>query len=348
MDKEQLEEAIEQEAQRAYAQHKGRERARRRIAREENKSTKPLQVVTLREALAMGKQEYRYRVEGLLFCDGNTIISAQLKTGKTTYMMNASRALIEGGEFLGRRVNHPIGADRTVAILSYEMNLSELARWADLVGVPRDRLVIINLRNEVNPLATSRGQDRVVEALKNARAQVVFIDSMVKAHTSESENDADGMSAFLADLDILLRGRAGVEDIIVLAHEGWQGGHTRGSSAVEAWADTIVRLRKKGERGSAPRIMSANGRMDEEVEDVALIFDPETKRLSVGEAVSMSARDRVIEALREGGVLGRDDLIKRTGLHKSTVSEITKTLAHEGVIEHDSNRLRAWRLQESD
>ena len=107
------------------------------------------------------------------------------------------------------------------------------------------------------------------------------MDPFGRAYTGESQNDAGEVGAFLSDLDRFVEA-AGCSELVLTAHAGWDGERTRGSSALEDWADAVafVVRDKEDER---LRYFHALGR-DVEVEEDRLNFDPATRRLTLAGA----------------------------------------------------------------
>ena len=131
------------------AVQRARRKARKIIEAEERGELPPFDAGTLGEILARPKPPPS-RIEDLVPWQASTLIPAQRKTGKTTFLLNLARSLLTGEDFLGRFGVRPV--DGEVAILNYEVSGDQLARWADEVGIPHDRLFLVNLRGRSNPL----------------------------------------------------------------------------------------------------------------------------------------------------------------------------------------------------
>ncbi len=85
--------------------------------------------------------------------------------------------------------------------------------------------------------------------------------------------------------------------MVLSAHAGWNGERTRGASALEDWADSIVTLTRDPDDDQV-RYLRAEGR-DVLVEEDRLDFDPATRRLTLSGAGSRraSAKARHVEEL---------------------------------------------------
>lgn len=255
---------------------KAREEARRRLAAERAAAEPPMDVGTLGEVLSRPETPPD-RVQGLIPSDGSTLITAQRKTGKTTFVLNLGRSLLTGEEFLGRFPVIPITG--TVALLNFEVSAATMARWADEVGIDHDRLTLVNLRGRRNPFVTDEDRAELARMLRARSTEVVIVDTFARAFTGKSQNDVGEVIPFLVGLDEFVRTDVGASDLILTTHAGWNGERTRGSTGLEDWPDSIIRLTRDPEDESQ-RFMSAMGR-DVEVDEDRLNFHAPTRRLTL-------------------------------------------------------------------
>ncbi len=258
-----------------------RKAAQDRFRAEQEPEQPPFDAGTLAELLAR-PVDPPMRAEGLIPSDAGTLVVAQRKTGKTTLELNYARSLLTGEDFLGRfPVRRIAGA---VALLNYEVSGSMIARWADDVGVPRERLYVVNLRGRRNPLTHPGDRLRLAEDLRARDTHALVVDPFGRAYGGKSQNDSGEVGAFLSDLDVFARAEVGASDLMLSAHAGWNGERTRGASALEDWADVIVTLTRDPDDETV-RFLRAIGR-DVEVEEDRLDFDPATRLLSMSGAGS--------------------------------------------------------------
>ena len=226
--------------------------------------------------------EPKHRVEDLIPADAGTLVVAQRKTGKTTLTSNLARSLILGGDFLGRFPVTPVTG--RVAILNYEVSAAQLARWTDECGVPSDRLLLVNLRGRRNPLGNAEDRKRLADVLREYEVESLIVDPFGRAYSGQSQNDSGEVGAWLATLDRWARGDCGVRDVVLTAHAGWDGERTRGASALEDWADSIITLVRDKDDDQV-RYLRAEGR-DVLVDEDRLDFDPFTRALTLAGAGS--------------------------------------------------------------
>lgn len=249
--------------------------ARARLASEGNPA-EPFDAGTLAEVLAR-PDDPGARVAGLMPWEGSTLIVAQRKTGKTTLTLNLARCLLTGEPFLGSLAVRRVASGARVALLNYEVSGAQLARWARDVGVPADRLFLVNLRGRRNPLSHPEDRAALAALLRAHNVEALIVDPFGRAYTGTSQNDSGEVGAWLVDLDRFARTEVGALDVILTAHAGWNGERTRGSSALEDWADSVVTLTRDDE---GARFLRAMGR-DVDLDEDRLDFDPATRLLSL-------------------------------------------------------------------
>jgi predicted hotdog family 3-hydroxylacyl-ACP dehydratase len=255
-----------------------REAARALVAEETRPPAEPFDAGTLAEILAR-PDEPPARIEGLLPWDASMLLTARRKTGKTTLLANMARSLLTGEDFLGRFGVIPL--DGEIAFLNYEVPGKQVARWLAAVGVPKDRLYMINLRGRRNPLGHPEDRERLAATLRARGTETLICDPFGQAYTGEGQNDPGEVGAWLRRLDAFARGDVGVRDLILTAHAGWVGERVRGSSALEDWADSIVHMRhEKDDDPHSPRYLRAIGR-DVEVDEDRLDYDYMTRALTL-------------------------------------------------------------------
>ncbi|MFZ2625700.1 MAG: AAA family ATPase [Propionibacterium sp.] len=281
------------------------------------------------------------RVDELIPSDAGTLIVAQRKVGKTTWLLNLARALIVGGTFLGRFDVQPVKG--RVAYLNFEVSGWTLARWADEVGVPRDRLILVNLRGARNPLSDPQDRAALAEVLRALDCEVVIVDPFGRAFDGTNQNDTSEVAPWLNRLDRWARGEVGARDVILAAHAGWNGERSRGSSALEDWADSIINFTKDADD---QRYMRAIGR-DVDLEEDRLEFDPGTRLLTLtgdgsrsGAARTRQSQELTTAVLRtvaeHPGVNGTEmeELLRSSGAHfqKSDGRRAANQLAEQGRL----------------
>lgn len=237
----------------------------------------PFDAGTLADILAR-PAEPPMRIEGLMPWSGSGLVVAQRKTGKTTLLLNYARCLLTGEPFLGEFDVIPLPDDAVIAFLNYEVSAAQLGRWASEVGVPGDRLYLVNLRGRRNPLGHVEDRAALAAELRARNVQAVIVDPFGRAFTGVSQNDNGEVQAFLIGLEQFARAEVGALDLLLATHAGWGGERSRGASALEDWGDTIITLTRDADDESR-RFMKAIGR-DVDIDEDEIAMDPLTRVLS--------------------------------------------------------------------
>src|SRR5262249_33584776 len=159
---------------------------------------------------------------------------------------------------------------------------------------------VLHLRGYRLPFWTPTARDFLIDWLAERAVSFLIVDPWARAFTGAgSENSNEDVGRVLDALDEIKR-RAGVADLLVVAHTGRKehidgGEHVRGATRLDDWADTrwlITRDRRD-------RFFAAHGR-GVEVEEGRLTFDPDTLRLSFTDGSRSESRmDRVLERVVE-------------------------------------------------
>ena len=318
-------EVYEKDVARALHRLRVEREARLRLGREGVDPAPPFDTGLLSEILAR-PQEPQWRIQDLMPADGSMLVVAQRKTGKTTLMLNAARSMLTGEPFLNKfpcRV-----ATGTVAILNYEVSGSQLAKWAQHVGVPQKQLVLANLRGRRNPLVYDEDRQQLAALLREHGVECLIVDPFGQAFGGKSQNDAGEVGAFLAGLDTFARSEVGARDVILTAHAGWNGARTRGSSALEGWADSVLTMTFGADNQS--RYLRALGR-DVGIDEDRISFDPETRLMAMTGGGSRKQAGRISKA--ETLVRPVCDIVRgNPGVSTGDLVDAVRALRHDGVV----------------
>lgn len=324
-------------------------------------ASEPFDAGTLAEILAR-PPEPPMRVEGLIPSDASTLLVAQRKTGKTTLILNWARSLILGQALLGCHDTRPI--DGNVGLLNFEVSAATVARWADEHHIPHDRLVVVNLRGRRNPLSHPEDRRRLADYLRLHDVEALAVDPFGRAYQGTSQNDPGEVGKWLVELDQFTRTDVGATDLLLATHAGWNGERTRGSSALEDWADVIITMTRDAE-DETQRFIRAIGR-DVELEEDRLDFDTETRTLrlaGVGSRQKVKSDEKIADlavyvrrACLQGPVTGRavlENLIKQMDdaptFRNGEVGRAAEYAAKRGLLaveDHGSGRPKVYRTLE--
>ena len=222
--------------------------------------------------------EEEWLIDGLLHYQGKALLSAQMKAGKSTLMLEIIRALTSGTPFLGKfQVPKPL----TVAFYDMELGRPMAQRWLrDIRGIDLDRLHYVSLLGRGNAVDMRSKQIREATArkLSGLGVDVLIVDpvSPVLSALGISENDSESVRPFLDSFDTLAT-EAGLSGVIITAHTGHENkARARGSTAFGDWPTALWNIQKDGEAQDAPRNFAAYGR-DVNVPRGALTFHPSTR-----------------------------------------------------------------------
>jgi RecA-family ATPase len=166
------------------------------------------------------------RVNGLIPANSSTVVVAQRKAGKTTFLLNLAKSLVTGDEFLDGLGVVPITG--SVGFLNYEVNGEKLATWAQEIGVPGDRFFMVNLRGRRNPLNHPEDRPDLAAMLRDQNVETLVVDTFARAFTGTDQNNASEVGSFLSDLDKFARTEVGATDLMLSIHAGWEGNRSRG------------------------------------------------------------------------------------------------------------------------
>jgi hypothetical protein len=281
-----FERLIEQEILRMRVREEARERYRDGVSDEDLKAIIDDDFEDFADALE-NAQDVDQRIEGIMTGGGVLMVTAQRKTGKSTFVLNLAKSLVDGSPLMGDRAVKPIEAEATVGFLNFEMEPKQIAEWfAGIsdgdVGLMR-RVKPFNLRGRKNLLASRRGRALLAEKLRERSCEVLILDTFGASFDGEDQNSAGETRKWLDELLRWSREDAGVKELIVTAHSGWSGNRARGSSALEDWPDDIVYLSTDDpDDPTAARYIRARGR-SANLDKFQVIHDELTHKLTLGD-----------------------------------------------------------------
>lgn len=340
-----IEAQIKARAEEMYIEHAARTTLAARIAVPD---VRPQPETGLLSELLVDAGDLRWRIDGVLPSHGRMLLVAARKLGKTTITGNMARALLTGEPFLGTFPVNPL--DGRVVALNYEVTPSQYAAWMAEIGVPADRLFVINMRGRRNLLADEAGREELASLIKVNEGQVVIVDPFGRAFSGASQNDTTDVTAWLSALDQAVE-QSKAEELILSAHAGWEGTRTRGSSGLEDWPDAVVTVTGSP---TGDRFLSAFGR-DVEVAEDTLAYDSETRALTLtgGGSKALAAERRSIEELlprvlkaigENPGAIGakldklipgqRSGLVSKTAKHAESIGKVRREPGKQGAVHH--------------
>jgi hypothetical protein len=281
-----LEKEIEAEQRRIHVKRE----AERNIRAIQNDSIEKPVIMNMAAWLARDMNEPLVLVDGLIPLEGNTLLVAQPKAGKTTLVHNLIRAVADSHKFIGLPV-HEIPDNKRLVLLDFEMHEGMLHSWMLDQGIRNPRNASIcslygrgSSFNILDPFCWKDWCDR----LEAANAGYVVLDCLAPAWAAVGvdENSNTEVGEWLDKMSELVIA-CGAYGMMLIHHTGRQGEHARGASRIEGWTSDNLRLTLQaggedddGKFVSADRFLSARGRIASEFGERILIHNPETRWLT--------------------------------------------------------------------
>jgi archaellum biogenesis ATPase FlaH len=292
----------------------------------------PVEPLRLDNYMTLTMPEINYLIDGLILAGSTTTIVAARKTGKTTFIYNLIRSLLTGMPFLGCFDTQKVQG--SIAFLNFELTESLAHKWFKELRLTDSKKVYLwNLRGKPNPLRSESSRALLAKQLKAVNTQVLIIDPFSGAYKGDSQSN-DLVKEFLVQIEDL-KTAAGVSEVIIAVHAGWQGDRSRGASALEDHPDSIVTL-TRDETGT--RYMRADGR-DVSIDETALAFEAETRSiiftgLSREKSGLSLTEEKILKAVAENPGINVSGLYEALGgSHKRIDSARASLVKAEKVLE---------------
>lgn len=236
----------------------------------------------------------RYRIDKLWPYGGTALLAARYKSGKSTMKLNLMRSLSTGEDFLGQTVI-PVSADETVLDVNLEVDERTQQHYARPFNLPSNALVL-NLRGQAKAfnIISDIIRARIAAMLRDLNVKILVIDPLGPLirvfNLSENANDSTGGGALVEAFNELAH-EAGDIDTFLIHHTGHRGqtrargGSVFGDAADALWSYRIGGAQKGDDEEYAQdekgvRYFSATGRLEADMEEFPVFFDPRTHRLS--------------------------------------------------------------------
>lgn len=290
--------------------------------------------IRLDSFLSQPDEEESWRVEGLISSGSTTTIVGARKVGKTTFTYNMLDSYLHGRPLLGAFPTNPVG--RRLGYVNMELTPNQSKKWfrRSPIGAS-DKVTVWNLRGMPNPFRSDASTKKFAADVRSEDVEVMFIDPFSGVYTGNGKKsvDNDDVKEFLLKLEAF-KVEAGVSELVILVHAGWDGSRSRGASALEDHPDTIITIEADK---SQTRFLSAIGR-DVEIEEGTLSFDKSTGllRYSTGakKVTGISfAKKKILAVLAKHSGLNAGELQSRVGGSKADVLAARQELVDDGLIE---------------
>lgn len=338
-----------EQIQRYKEDRKERRRIDREVARElDAEEGGEIQIPkgrTLTERLALKPDTTPFRIERFQRMGQRVVFAAPAKGGKTSFGSNLVRSLADGDPFLDRFIVVPV--EGSVTLLDFEMaedeNASVLDDWYRDIGIKNtDKVHVVGMRgragafNIIDPKIRSEWAAR----LREAQTEYLIVDCLDPILDALGLDKMVGVGPLLTALDALLV-EAGISETLLIHHMGHSAERSKGDSRLRGWPDAEWQLvLANPEDFTSQRFIRAFGR-SVNVPETALLFNPKTKRLAVGDGARVVPKRKATEAdilkvVQENPTAGKTDLLKMlTGKEGSVRAELEALVKKGKLKEHE-------------
>lgn len=271
----------------ALIRYRGQVRARRTVDLEGAEQALAFlgETESLTDAFARPEPEQQWAVKDMLPADGNVVLVAAQKTGKTTMVNHLAKALVDDVPFLGE---FPVEPGR-VAFFNYEVGGEQWTRWMRDAGIRNtDEVFPVHLRGKFLTLRSEAVRDKFTVWLAEREIDYLILDPGHRACAGYKSEENDEVLEFTEMLDQVKKD-AGVKSIIMPLHTGHAAiGRARGAARWGDWPDATWTYEKTKEGG---RTLEAIGR-DVELAPSMISYDSVRRDLTIlGGALTESQRE---------------------------------------------------------
>lgn len=300
---------------------------------------------TFKTGAELDDTPFVYRIEGLLPAKCNVLFSAYRKAGKTSTMLNLSKALTTKERFFGEfRTDRVEGR---VVYLNFELDEQMFRKYMEdnRLDLDNPRLVILNLRGKVGQfrILDETFRNCFAELLREQECEVLIVDplsTVMSRHGQDSDNN--DAARMVLEMFTEVQALADIDHIIVVDHTGHENkGRVRGASGKEDWADVLWVQEKNG--SDLTRKFKAEGRGVDESSFIISRTADGTIETQVPPDADGGDWRMILAELSKGTGPSQTELAKLTGIAPETLRRRLKE--HDGEIErHDMRGTKAKAL----
>ncbi len=287
---------------------------------------------TAREVCELEPDEPDFIIRGLIVKGAISLVTAKIKTGKTTFVGASIRAMLAGQLFIER------DTQPAKVLWCTEEGPRTFSTMLRRVGLEDETEIKIAHRGEV-PRSMS-WLDTVLEIAITAEAEevgLIIIDTLPRwaKIPPDKENDPGAAALAMEPLEILRdKGFA----VMPIFHDRKSGGDvedaTRGSSAFGGAADILVGLSHPRVNGHPNRrTLNVVGRLDMP-EEMVIDYAGGTYKLQDNDGLSVEAltAELAIGALLRKGPLTRPQILKAVDAAASTIDRALRRMKDAGRV----------------
>lgn len=243
---------------------------------------------TVDTALKDPLPEIEYLIDGLLTHEGISIIAADPKTGKSTFMRNMLASLADGHQFLGRKCQQC-----KTALLQLEGGYNDTLRHFAKLQLENPANILV-MTERVMPQGQNEALSMLRQVLEEHHPRVMVIDTLAKFLSVADSNDNDIVNAVCAKVETMARDFA-VHIIGIMHTKKRRSLDTSlaqavlGATAWRAACEVTILLDKKMD---GRRTFQAELRVGREIEEHFLTFDPERHEVGLGITVEFERQNK--------------------------------------------------------
>lgn len=214
------------------------EEAKRRLAQEKAGALEIPKLETLDRFLRRKMPPQKYLIDGLWQADGNVLLAAQSKGGKTTIVGNLARSLVDGDAFMD---HFEVVETRTVALLDFEMSEHMLQDWMREQSIRNRRnMALVPMRGRAGAFRITDDATRALWAriIEDAGAEVLILDPLRPIIDAIGLKESNELGEFLQAF-AALKVEAGISEGLIVHHYGHGAQRASGDSRLLGWPDAI-------------------------------------------------------------------------------------------------------------
>jgi hypothetical protein len=280
-------------------------------------------------------EQAAYRIEKVAPKQGNIILSAQYKAGKTILADNLIRALVDGDPFLGKFDVHQ-QAEHLV-LIDNELGKNMVRRWLREQNITNTTAVadVITLRGRVASfdILDEKIRSRWATRLRDLGCDYLMLDCLRPCLDALGLDENRDVGKFLVAFDALLAD-AGISDAAIVHHMGHANERARGDSRLQDWPDAIWRMMRETEDPDSPRYFTAYGR-DVDVAEGRLTYDKATRRLTYAPGSRRNAKTEAAQlaVIKVLAAIAKDrgDPLSKTDMESALVGEHGRDTVRDGI-----------------
>jgi hypothetical protein len=284
-----------------------------------------------------------YRIPDLLTTEGNVLISAYRKAGKTSLILNLIAAMTTGQDFLGGLTCEPVAGP--VVYVNLELHQSMLRDYCVDMGLKmtNDMVLVQDYRGHAGKFDLSNEEWRMEysDRLWKEEAAVLIIDpiSPLLAMNGVDSNDNDMARVVLENLGEIAAD-AKLDHLFIIDHTGHADKtRARGASAREDWADMLWNITADDQQGSPYRNLNVIGRgvgghqryMRQHKQLQLATGQQGAAQPQQGTAPVSTTRADILEYMRDR-IVTSTKIQMKLGLHQSTVARELQGLISGGRV----------------